>query len=350
MSILKINQLQQGMVLGSSVYHPESKNLLLKQGTRLVKAYIDKLVELHISEVDISEPFTVFLDIRENMEYLLNECFQGMRKKIAPAAREGNMNDEVIKMIPMIQRAADTICADFTVREVCVDMQVIDFEALVRTGVFTSGYSMLLAALLGMPEQEILNVGIAALIHDVGMCEMYQLIRDKEISEANRSLYEQHTTYGYYMMIEKNIPRDTAELIFAHHEKYDGTGFPRGLKGDEIPLGSRIIALCADYEEAIRNRGFLHYEAMEYIYGNSGLSYDPAVVDAFTRNIPVYPLGAVVQLSTGETGVVVNVRKNKGPRPVVRVQYNRVYKPISEPKLVDLGEEKTIFIQKLISY
>lgn len=349
-SNINVNQLRQGMILGASVFHPESKKLLLKQGTRLVNAYIEKLVELRISEVDISDPFTVFLDIRENMEYLLNDCFQSMRKKIVPDSREGNMNDEVIKIIPEVQKMVDKICADPGVRDICVDMQVIDFEALVRTGVFASGYSMMLAALFGLPEQEILNIGTAALIHDVGMCEMYQLIREKEISEANRSLWEQHSTYGYYMMIEKNFSREIAELIYAHHEKYNGEGFPRKLKGEEIPIGSRIIAVCADYEEAVRNRGFLQYEAMEYIYGNSGRSYDPAVVEAFSRNIPVYPLGSVVQLSTGEIGVVVNIRKNKGPRPVVRVQYNRVYKPISESKLVDLGEQKTVFIKKLISY
>lgn len=350
MSIVKVKELRQGMVLGASVYHPEQKKLLLKQGTRLVNAYIAKLSELEIQEVEISDPFTVFLDIRENMEYLLNDCYRSMHKKIAPTAREGNMNDAILEIIPSIRKMMDSICSNTTVRDICVEMQVIDFEALVRTGVFTSGYSMMVATLMGMPAPEVLNVGIAALIHDIGMCEMHQLIRKKEMNAADRSLWEQHTTYGYYMMIEKNLPRKVAELIYAHHEKYDGTGFPRGLKGDEIPLGSRIISLCSDYEESVHNRGLLQYEAMEYIYGNSGLSYDPKVVDSFINNIPIYPLGAVVQLSTGEIGVVVNIRKNKGPRPVVRVQYNRVYKPISEPKLVDLGEEKTTFIQKLISY
>lgn len=350
MSKLSISNVQQGMLLGESIYHPESRKLLLKQGTRLVNAYIEKLRELNIREVEISDRFTVFLDIRENMEALLEECYGSMLNKISSPYPEGNMNDTVLQVMPVLKNAIKAICTNSDVTGICVDMQVIDFEALVRTGVFVSGYSMLLAALMGMPEQDIMNIGIAALIHDAGMCEMYQLIRQKELTGANLSLWQQHPTYGYYMMIEKDFPRDITELIYAHHEKYDGTGFPRGLKGDQIPLGSRIIALCADYEETIRNRGYLHYEAIEYIYGNSGMSYDPSVVEMFTGNIPVYPLGSVVQLSTGEIGVVVNIRKNKGPRPVVRVQYNRVYKPISEPKLVDLGIEKTIFIRRIISY
>lgn len=350
MSKINIYSVQQGMLLGESIYHPESQKLLLKQGTRLVHDYIEKIKELNIKEIEISDRFTVFLDIKENMEGLLTECYGSMLKKILSPYPEGNMSDEVMKAAPAIKRCVKSICSNREIAEICVDMQVIDFEALVRTGVFVSGYSMLIAALMGRPEDEIKNIGIAGLIHDVGMCEMFQLIREREISAANRSLWEQHPTYGFYMMVEKNLSREIAELIYAHHEKYDGTGFPRGLAEEQIPLGSKLIALCADYEEKIRNKGYLPYEAMEYIYGNSGVSYDPTVVELFTRNIPVYPLGSVVQLSTGEIGVVVNIRRNKGPRPMVRVQYNRVYKPVSEPKLIDLGLEKTIFIKKIISY
>lgn len=350
MSKVKIQQVQQGMILGASVYHPGTGNLLLKQGTRLIHSYIDKMMELNISEVEISDRFTLFLDIRENMQGILKECYQSMLKRVVSRNQERNMNDAGMQVLPMMEEAIHTICSNQTLVEVCVDMQVIDFEALVRTGVFISGYSMLVGALMGMNESELVSVGMAGLIHDVGLCEMYQLIREKEISPAMRSLWQEHPTYGYYMMIEKNIPREAAEMIYTHHEKFNGEGFPRGLKGEEIPLGGRIIALCADYEEAIRIREFLPYEAIEYIYGNSGISYDPSVVEIFTQNIPVYPLGGVVQLSTGDIGVVVNIRKNKGPRPVVRVQYNRVYKPITEPRLVDLGMEKTIFIKRIISY
>lgn len=350
MSKLNVNDVQQGMLLGESIYHPESKKLLLKQGTRLTNAYIEKLKALNIFQIEIPDRFTVFLDIKENMESLLEECYGSMLNKISSPYPEGNITDAVMDVSPVIRKAIKAICTNSEICSVCVDMQVIDFEALVRTGVFISGYSMLIAALMNMSEEEIIHIGTAALLHDAGMCEMFQLIRAKNLTPANTALWEQHPTYGYYAMLEKNFSREITELIYAHHEKYDGTGFPRGLAKDDIPVGSRIISLCADYEESIRNKGYLHYEAIEYIYGNSGISYDPAIVDIFTQNIPVYPLGSVIQLSTGDIGVVVNIRKNKGPRPVVRVQYNRVYKPISEPQLVDLGDEKTVFIKRIISY
>lgn len=76
----------------------------------------------------------------------------------------------------------------------------------------------------------------------------------------------------------------------------DGSGYPKQLKGDEIPLGARIVAIC----------------------------------------------------STGEIGIITNIRKNYGARPIVNVHYNSFYKPLSQPKVVDLGEQRTIFIEEIL--
>jgi hypothetical protein len=88
--------------------------------------------------------------------------------------------------------------------------------------------------------------------------------------------------------------------------------------------------------------------AVEELYGTSGIYYDPDVVNTFIENIPVYPLGEVVRLSTQEVGIVSNIRKNKGPRPLVKVYYNRVNRPITEDKIIDLGAERTIFIEEIL--
>ncbi len=88
--------------------------------------------------------------------------------------------------------------------------------------------------------------------------------------------------------------------------------------------------------------------AIEELYGTSGIYYDPDVVKAFVNNIPIYPLGVMVRLSTKEVGIVSNIRKNEGPRPVVKIYYNRVNRPITEDKIIDLGLERTIFIEEIL--
>ena len=88
--------------------------------------------------------------------------------------------------------------------------------------------------------------------------------------------------------------------------------------------------------------------AIEDLYGASGMYYDPDVVNAFVNNIAIYPLGEMVRLSTKEVGIVSNIRKNEGPRPIVKVYYNRVNRPISEDKIIDLGVERTVFIEEIL--
>ena len=192
-------------------------------------------------------------------------------------------------------------------------------------------------------------LGKARLFPAVSSNEMPYLVGVENLPPNQLPLYREHPTYAYYMLKEQSFPDEITEIIYSHHERYDGTGFPRNLKGDSIPIGARIVSLCADYDYFINVQKMPPYEAVEYMYGNSGFCYDKAVVTAFTENIPIYSIGSMVELTTGEIGIVANIRQNKGPRPVVRIFYNRTKKEISTPYLMDLGKEKTIFIKKVIN-
>lgn len=296
------------------------------------------------------DEFTILFDLNENMSKILKDNYHREIGRILFKNREDNMNDKIIDTIPKIVDACHKICEDETILSCCVDMQVVNFSELVLFGIAVSSYSMLVASYLGIGGQELTDIGTAALIHNIGLCEMHQLIGLKDLQGANLNLWKEHPTYGYYYMKEKGIKEEVCKIIKAHLERYDGSGFPSGLKWDEIPIGARIISVCADYIAGVRQRDMPNYEMVEYIYANSGVAYDPVIVAAFVNNVPIYPLGSLVQLSTGEIGIVVNIRKNKGPRPIAQVMFNRVYKPITSPYMVDMGQEKTVFIKKVISY
>jgi hypothetical protein len=90
------------------------------------------------------------------------------------------------------------------------------------------------------------------------------------------------------------------------------------------------------------------YEALEIIYGTAGVYFDVKLVNLFLGSVALYPMGALVRLTTGEIGVITNIRKNYGARPVVNVHYNSFYKPLSQPKEIDLGEQRTIFIEEIL--
>lgn len=349
MGSLHISQLKQGMVIGESLVDKNTGKLLLKTGTRLTNNLIDRLEEFGFSFVEVEDQYTLLLNPDDNMENLLNDCYKAAIKKIVSQYPQGSMNDHAFEVGKKIIPLTKQIIENEKIRKSCINMQIVNFRALLMTGVYASVYSMFVAAVMELQNKEILNIGIAALLHDIGMCEMPYLVNEKNMPPNMMALYREHPTYAYYMLKEQEYSEEIAEIIYSHHERYDGEGFPRGLKWQEIPIGGRIVGLCSDYDNFVNVQRMAPYEAIEYMYGNSGFCYDKAVIKAFTENIPVYSMGSMVELTTGEIGIVVNVRKNRGPRPIVRIFYNRMKKEFSQPYLMDLGVEKTIFIKNVIN-
>lgn len=174
------------------------------------------------------------------------------------------------------------------------------------------------------------------------------VLGQKERNQQQQQLWEEHPTYGYYFAKQNEIPQEVCELILYHHERLDGSGFPKIKGGDEIPICAQIIGLCSQYDEQITVQHLPPYMAIEEIYGISGIHFDSRVVQAFVNNIPVYPLGVMVRLSNKEVGIVANIRKNQGPRPIVKVFFNRMNRPITETKIVDLSKERTVFIEEIL--
>ena len=337
------------MLVGQDVIEEGTRKLLLKNGTRLTDSIINRLLSYEIDTIEVNDPDTLLLYPDDIIRTLLTECYKSASKKIIPNSITASMTDKAYKSGKVVKELIPCIIDDEQLREACVNMQIINYRILLQVGVYTSVYSMMIASIMELEKSQILDIGKAGVLHDVGLCEMPYLITSEELPPGQRPLYHEHPTYAYYMLKEQHYSEEVATIIYGHHERYDGKGYPRQLKGEEIPIGSRIVGLCSDYDNFINLNGMEPYEAVEHMYGNSNICYDKKVVDTFVRNIPIYPMGATVELTTGEVGIVVNIRKNKGPRPVVRIFYNRVKKEISHPYFMDLGKEKTIFIKKIIN-
>ena len=143
-----------------------------------------------------------------------------------------------------------------------------------------------------------------------------------------------------------------ARIALYHHERWDGSGYINKLAGENIDLLSRIVAVADVYDDLTRGltyrQKFLPHEALEFLYGAGNMYFDARIVKAFTGSICAYPLGSIVKLSTGEIGIVVNVQKTTAPRPIVKVFYDSANTRLEHPRQVDLSEEKTVFITKIL--
>jgi HD-GYP domain-containing protein (c-di-GMP phosphodiesterase class II) len=147
----------------------------------------------------------------------------------------------------------------------------------------------ILAAELGMGKDDIGLLEKASILADTGKIEIAQGILNKPgaLTEQEWAEMKRHPEFGYNFLISIRPLRDAGEIILAHHERYDGQGYPRGLKGDEIPMGARIFTIVDAYTAMTSDRPhrkkISHEVAIKEILRNSLTQFDPEVVRAFVR-------------------------------------------------------------------
>ncbi len=142
-----------------------------------------------------------------------------------------------------------------------------------------------LAQNLDLSEEEIGKIDLAGLLHDIGMIGIPERVLNKpgKFSDEEKMILKQHIENGIGILKDIKQFKDVLEIIKYHHEQFDGSGYPCGLKGKEIPLGARIIAIADAYDGLISDRvyrkGFSHEEAIKKLKQRSGL--DPELVEQF---------------------------------------------------------------------
>lgn len=143
-----------------------------------------------------------------------------------------------------------------------------------------------IATSMNLSETAIRKIRDIGYYHDIGKIILDKNILNKvtELSHEEKEIMKKHTMIGYRILNLFNETMDIAEVVLAHHERWDGQGYPKGLKGEEIPLYARIISVAEVYD-AMTNRvdgnNLSHEEAIENIKSKAGSNYDPGVVKAF---------------------------------------------------------------------
>jgi putative two-component system response regulator len=152
-------------------------------------------------------------------------------------------------------------------------------------------YCLLIGEALGLDDAACRTLYLAAPMHDVGKIAVGDaiLLKPGKLSPEERAVMEQHTTYGYRLLADgqSDLIRAAAEIAWCHHERWDGSGYPRGLAGAEIPLFARIAAVADVFDALTSERPYKKAwppkQACEHIAQNSGKHFDPACVSAFLK-------------------------------------------------------------------
>jgi hypothetical protein len=146
-----------------------------------------------------------------------------------------------------------------------------------------------LARAMGIQESEIIHIRRGALLHDMGKMGVPDaiLLKEDNLTDAEWAIMKKHPSYAYEMLSPIPYLHSALDIPFCHHEKWNGTGYPRGLKGEQIPLAARLFAVV-DVWDALRStrpyrQGWPESQVLEHIREKAGSHFDPGVVDVFMR-------------------------------------------------------------------
>ncbi|MCG3188879.1 MAG: hypothetical protein LKCHEGNO_01069 [Burkholderiaceae bacterium] len=185
--------------------------------------------------------------------------------------------------------------------------------------------SMLMGRVFGFGEVEMLDVGVGALLHDVGKLELPERVRhpDARTPAADQLLYREHVVRGLAIGKRMGLSAGALVVIGQHHEMADGSGFPSQIGVDRMAAAARIVALVNRFDNlcdpALPAHALTPHEALSLIFAQTRAKFDASMLNAFIRMMGVYPPGSVVQLTDDRYALVTNVNSTRPLKPRVLV-------------------------------
>jgi len=210
--------------------------------------------------------------------------------------------------------------------------------------------SMMMAREIGLPQQAVGALGLGALFHDIGHKEIPDriLMNTGRLTQAEHHLFEMHCQYGVDLGRKLHFAPAVLSIIHDHHEFFDGTGYPRKIKGEAIGPLARIVVIANYYDELCNPPNIADaltpHEALSTMFARLRNKFDPKLLQVFIRCLGVYPPGTIVQLSNGDIGMIATVNTAKPMKPMVGVYDADI--PKDEAILVDLERETDLNIAK----
>lgn len=203
--------------------------------------------------------------------------------------------------------------------------------------------AMMLANELKCTPEQIKAVGLASLFHDLGKVNIPDkiLLKTDPLTKPEQDFLELHTKYGTEIGVKAGMDKLTLEVIANHHEFMDGSGYPRRLKGEAIPMITRIVTIANVYDNLCNHvdprQSLTPHEALSKMYAHRRAQFDAAALSTLVKCLGVYPPGTLVRLSNEAIGLVMNVNVGKPLRPRVLVYDPGI--PKDSAIILDLAEE-----------
>ncbi|NJJ40185.1 HD-GYP domain-containing protein [Paenibacillus sp. 7028] len=317
------------MKLGKKIYNDEGL-VLLADGVELTGPLIGRLARMDIGYVYVHDSLTEDVDIPTMLhDETRNQALKAIRTQFQDMSNSSGIRKGFYHLDKKFSNIMDSILDDMSSQEdpmiMLHDMHTTDNYLYVHS-LNVCLYTLVLGIAHGYSSSDLKVLGLGSLLHDIGKTQIPIKIVQKPgmLSDEEFRHMQAHTDIGFKILKEEpNIPLLAAHCAYQHHERINGSGYPRGIRGPEIHEYAKWIGVADSYDAMTSNRVYkkalLPHQAVEALYVGSGTLYEQNQLEIFRDRVAIYPIGLNVKLSTGETGVVVSIDPSLPHRPVVRV-------------------------------
>lgn len=336
MRSIAISDIKDGQIIAKNVYDKDGR-LLLKEGTIVRPLYVRRLEEMGLPFVYIKDEL---LDQEIEQEDLVSDSvkldFVKTMMDVYSSTKSGK-SIQTRDIHQTINRVLEDVAGSKNLIVSGVDFYSSRIKVFIHS-LNVAVLSILIGKYLGYNDFQLKDLALGAMLHDVGKVD----------SEG-----PEHTENGFQLLVKMpEIKAQVAHIAWQHHENYDGSGYPRGLVGDDIQEYSKIVAITNYYD----NLSFMNpeqermypYHALEKIMSLSGSSFDPNLVNIFTKHVAPFPVGSFVRLSNLNYGVVAKLSSGMPSRPEVIEIADKYGNRLNQFNRVNLMEQRTLFINEIL--
>lgn len=331
MRLVATVNVESGTILGKTV-RSDKGQILLSEGVELNDKMLNRLQLLGITYIYIKDSVTEGIEYIEVLpDSIRRQAVQTIETTFHELQMDSKINSTFViekaskRFKDLIRQLLFELKNNKNLLTMLADVYTYD-NYIFTHSLHVTMYSLAIGMKLKLTPKELEILGMGAILHDVGKmkvpCEILQKpgkLTDQEYDEIKK-----HPEEGFQML--RNVPAMSlivAHCAYQHHERLNGTGYPRGIEGEDIHQLAKIIAVADVFDAVTSNRVYrdamLPHHGLEILFAGSGTLFDPKIIEAFRKGVAIYPVGITVILDDGRKGVVSKQNMGVSDRPVVRI-------------------------------
>lgn len=331
MRLISIDVLKEGMVLGRTIWN-EAGHPLLKKDVVINDRIIQRLQQLNTHYLYIDDEISEGIEVEETVPpamrnkviKTIKDSFQSI-DGLNPVNASYILDQQSKTIVSIVDELLSAVTGNNEILTILTDAYLFD-EYLYQHSFQVTLYSIAIAKELGYSAEDLRLIGIGALLHDVGklMVPKDILTKPGRLTNDEFEMMKMHARYGFDLLRNlHSISLLVAHCAFQHHERIDGSGYPRGLVDFEIHPFAKIIGVADVFDAVTTNRVYrekmLPSQGLAIVEAGSGTLYDARIVKALKRAVVHYPNGVILKLSDGRRGIVSRQNTLDAALPWIRI-------------------------------